>query len=331
MIENEYQKCDRIMNPAQYLAFSTSIDELAEKTGFDLNFCQLEKGEPILKSSTTILPSVITTAFYFNKAFHQEGTAPEGYMSFGLMLDRSELRCAGKNYNANHLFDFNGLSGFEAVSNNSFTAKTLHVNVDRLLHTADLHEIELTALGKADYPMPMHIDPINLQQLHAAIYTIEKSVCIMPQLLQGNATFAEIEDTAYRNLADCLSSSQRDETISLTNRRAVLRRSIEFIRTHYGEIITVTDICRVCATTSRTLERVFHEEFGIAPKQYLTKIRLSKARESLCLKDQEMNITEIAFSSGFSHMGQFSQDYKKHFGELPSQTSQCQHYTPNHR
>ena len=107
MIQRDYQKPDKIMTPVQFSALFTSVDEMAEKTGFDFDFCQLERGEPILKSCTTILPSVFSTTFYFNKRFHQKGKAPEGYASVGIMLGDSRTRSTGKNYGSEYLFDFN--------------------------------------------------------------------------------------------------------------------------------------------------------------------------------------------------------------------------------
>jgi AraC-like DNA-binding protein len=32
------------------------------------------------------------------------------------------------------------------------------------------------------------------------------------------------------------------------------------------------------------------------------------------------NVTEVALNYGFTHLGRFSADYRKMFGELPSET-----------
>ena len=172
------------MTPVQFSALFTSVDEMAEKTGFDFDFCQLERGEPILKTSTTILPSVFSTTFYFNKRFHQKGKAPEGYVSVGIMLGDSRTRNTGKNYGSEHLFDFNSRSGYETVSDGPFLAKSIHVNVDRLHDTADLHDINLSGMGKIDYAMPRLVDPTKIQQLQDTIRNMEYLVSPMNYQLQ---------------------------------------------------------------------------------------------------------------------------------------------------
>ena len=245
------------------------------------------------------------------------------------MLGDSRTRNTGKNYGSEHLFDFNSRSGYETVSDGPFLAKSIHVNVDRLHDTADLHDINLSGMGKIDYAMPRLVDPTKIQQLQDTIRNMEYLVSPMDYQRQKKDITGAVEDEVYRKLAECLDFYPRDEPVSQLNRLTILRRSIDYIQSHYNEMITITEICRDCATTSRTLERVFREEFGITPKQYLTKIRLSKARQALCRKNQEMSITDIAISSGFSHMSKFALDYKNYFGELPSQSLQWDHIAPN--
>ena len=308
------------MNPIQFTELFASIDEMAETTGFDLDFCQLEAGEPIVETKATILPATISSEFYFNKAFHQRGLAPDGYLSFGILQGKSLFRWMGKEIDSNFLFDFNARCGFEIKSEGPFSAKSIHVNIDRLYEAADTDNVDLSSLGKIDYALPNSIDPIKLHHLQDAIQNLEKLVSRLGHQPQGKADIETIEDAVYRNLAHCLDSSQQSNSISHSNRLAILRRSIDFIHTHHREVITITDICRACATTSRTLERVFREELGVAPKKYISLVKLWGARKDLCQNNQEKSIRDIAISWGFWHMGQFARDYKIHFGESPSQT-----------
>jgi transcriptional regulator GlxA family with amidase domain len=50
-------------------------------------------------------------------------------------------------------------------------------------------------------------------------------------------------------------------------------------------------------------------------------LRLSNARRALLSADGTLaKVTEIAMSFGFAELGRFSVEYKKAFGESPSQT-----------
>ncbi len=54
-----------------------------------------------------------------------------------------------------------------------------------------------------------------------------------------------------------------------------LERALEYIDQHAQEAITVLELCAASALTWRTLERAFHNHFGVSPKAYLKSIRLT--------------------------------------------------------
>ena len=308
------------MRPAQYLALSRSVDELAEKSNFELDFCQLESGEPTINTKTTILSSVICTEFIINKAFHQQGTLLDDHFSFGFMQGNSQSRWAGEDVGSGYLLDFNSRCGFDTISDRAFSAKTIHVKKGRLHEVADVLGVDLSKLGAMDYALPLSINPINMNQLQVAIQTAEYLVQALQHHPSDSVDIATVEDTIYHKLIHCLDISQRKDSTTRSNRLAAMRRAIDFIKSHSREVYTVTDVCRASATTSRTLERVFREELAVTPKQYMKLVKLTGIRQDLIKFSQEENIKDIALSWGFWHMSKFAQDYKNHFGKLPSQT-----------
>ncbi len=72
----------------------------------------------------------------------------------------------------------------------------------------------------------------------------------------------------------------------------------------------------------RTLDYAFREVFGVTPKQYLQATRLDCVRKELCRNGPAVKITEVAAEWSFWHMGKFAADYRRQFGELPSETLQ---------
>ena len=191
-----------------------------------------------------------------------------------------------------------------------------------LVKVTQAYDVDLSGLGENDFAAPKLIDPIKLRQLLVAVQNMEKLVLILENQPQGKIEIATVEDAIFRILVDCLDSSQRNNSLPYSNRLVVRRRVLDYIQSHVREVITINELCRACATTSRTLERVFREEFSVTPKRYLTLLKLSGIRHELCQLNQEKSIRDIAISWGFWHMSQFAQDYKNHYGELPSQTRQ---------
>ena len=85
--------------------------------------------------------------------------------------------------------------------------------------------------------------------------------------------------------------------------------------------ITVKGLCKMTGVSDRTLEYAFREKFGITLKAYIRAYRLNRVMRILTRSDRfNTKVCDVANSWGFWHMGQFASDYKRHFGELPSDT-----------
>lgn len=99
-----------------------------------------------------------------------------------------------------------------------------------------------------------------------------------------------------------------------------MRRALEFIHANLVDPIDLTQIANAAGINARTLQMGFRAKFGVTPMQYLKSARLDLAHYLLLARSEPVSVTEAAFSSGFSHLGRFSQDYKRRFGVAPSQT-----------
>ena len=104
-------------------------------------------------------------------------------------------------------------------------------------------------------------------------------------------------------------------------RDTALKKAIDKINSDLELMPTISQLCNYSGVSERTLEYAFLEKFRVSPKDYIKATKLNKVRaELLQNKSKDCKISTIALSYGFWHMGQFAADYKKWFGELPSET-----------
>jgi transcriptional regulator GlxA family with amidase domain len=90
---------------------------------------------------------------------------------------------------------------------------------------------------------------------------------------------------------------------------------------HIDEPLHISALCRTLEVSERTLRKAFHKSCGLAPCRHLRMLRLSQARRALLCADCKLvTVTEIATCFGFVELGRFSVEYRKMFGECPSQT-----------
>lgn len=104
------------------------------------------------------------------------------------------------------------------------------------------------------------------------------------------------------------------------NRRVIVRKAEEFIRSHLCDPPSILELCEFTGAGRRALFYAFDELIGLSPIAYLKAARLQEARKRILASDQQHCVQVVARNLNFSHLGQFSIDYAKHFGESPSQT-----------
>ena len=102
---------------------------------------------------------------------------------------------------------------------------------------------------------------------------------------------------------------------------AHVRRAEQFIQEFAAQEINLDMVVEASKVPKRTLYDSFKRFRGISPMCYLRSVRLSKTREELKSTTNTKSVTEVALYWHFSHLGRFSMQYKKRFGELPSETA----------
>ena len=89
---------------------------------------------------------------------------------------------------------------------------------------------------------------------------------------------------------------------------------------HVEAPLNISAMCETLGVRERTLFVACVEAFGRPPKAMLLELRLNAARRALTRPSSERTVTAVASRFGFWHFGEFSGEYKRQFGELPSVT-----------
>lgn len=99
-----------------------------------------------------------------------------------------------------------------------------------------------------------------------------------------------------------------------------VKRAIHYMRGNISRAMTLKEIAEACGVSARTLQDGFRKFRMTTPMAYLEHMRLDVVRQELSSADPEQSVRVIAQKWGFAHVGRFSGQYRKRFGELPSQT-----------
>ncbi len=118
----------------------------------------------------------------------------------------------------------------------------------------------------------------------------------------------------YKNY--CKKILNGKESIEKINRLKQFKCVFDFIESQYHEKIRLDQLAEMMHVSRHHFCRLFRNFTGYSPIDYINRTRIEKAY--LLLKQGTLNITEVAFSTGFDDANYFSRLFKYYKKTTPS-------------
>lgn len=96
----------------------------------------------------------------------------------------------------------------------------------------------------------------------------------------------------------------------------LLNQVVMYINSNIYEQITIEEMCLKFSISRSSLQTLFKNNIGVAPKQYISELKLSKSK--LLIKESIYTISEISNMLGFTSIHYFSRKFKQHYGITPT-------------
>ena len=142
---------------------------------------------------------------------------------------------------------------------------------------------------------------------------LEKNLTFVNKVMQINnqQDLCAWISTALNEFIELVYSSQDARKVTQ------IRPAINYIDANYDKPITLTEIARVSYLSVSRLAHIFKEQMGITIIDYLTSVRIERAKQLLLATEQ--NCTEICFEVGYNNQSYFSRTFKGLVGMTPRQ------------
>lgn len=286
--------------------------------GWDLDFTQLSAGSAPYALLQAASENLVVSRFSLGAAFEQRGSATPGMHTFAI-IDRTvaPVSVGGMSLASDGIAIFPLTDEFAAVNQCAYRGYTLSFSEALIQRSLDVLDTDLGDLYKTSRHGTIKA-PI------AALDSIRSQLDQWARGTQNSGVVGELCEFSLCTelLQTLLGGAQTDARPPRHNRRQlIIERAKAYIEVNLTSPIPVPVLASACSTSVRSLEYAFRDTLGTTPKRYILSRKLHATRQALQAKPDNEPVSSIAHRYGFSHLGQFAADYKKRFGELPSQTS----------
>ena len=288
--------------------------------GVNMEITQLDAGSFESDVSQLKVRSVLASQITSNQRLRLQGAV--NFLTVSFMSHSSESPTwHGISSSSNEMLAANAAETFDLVVPPGVVAYCISVVGDAEVSLRNLGG-PILAEKLRNSVQPIACEPDALRGIEAWLAEQFDGFGGNSEIRSGQAL--ELEQAFIRRLAACIRvnrPSSSNGSPSTPGRIEAARRVERHLLDHPAIPQTIDDLCRVAGTSRRTLEYAFRDYFGTSPKRFTKVLRLNAARNDLLRGDVHSDkVVEIASGWGFTHMGQFSADYRHMFGEKPGET-----------
>lgn len=298
------------------------VDEHARNlTGWKQSYDQITSGQFHGVLSELLLPQIQVFLEETNKSVRRSCCVRSDAFWFGLPANANKGRINGRLCGADTLMVRPGDLEFELVTPVDYAIYGLVIQRNALLAVADQIDcrIDCTQLAKTEILQATALSKTAFQQALAYMLPM-RDTCAAPNPVSCLALAQQAMTMALLSILD---NGAIDSTIrsSFIRRQRIVAQAREYMLAHLEQAIIVPQLCAHLHLSPRSLQYCFEDILGISPIQYLRIIRFNGARRHLRENlSNRHTVQDVAADWGFWHLSQFAYDYRKLFGESPSES-----------
>jgi AraC family transcriptional regulator, ethanolamine operon transcriptional activator len=304
------------------LDFDDVLDFTEHVRPWQVDFTQIRRGRFQASGFIVSLGRMTFGSVHLNQPTVRRVRVPPGqYSVFAIRPDSDPTFLGAQGVRVGDCVTVPGGTGFEAVTRGQFAGVAFSFDAD-LWHSS----------GEWFAPLPEDTGPCPLienvgepwaKRLYALVDCALEAVSDNPRALDDGRIRAVLTERILQHVRSGHRVYEHESTEhrARARRRAAVQRAREFIDARLSEPIRLEQVCRYACAQSRTLEYGFREVFDTPMVSYIKALRMNRVHKLLrCPSQSHRTVSELALDTGFWHLSQFASDYKKFFGESPSQT-----------
>lgn len=270
--------------------------------------------------------------FYFeqmNKATYQKGCIPDNSIGLVVALKCDEqMATCGRSVSQGDVVLISGRCGYEFKSAENMKALMISIRKGSELEKHLTNDL-LLDLESSPRVLATICEP-NLKRLENSFYLSSDA---NTHSASTSVNLIDVfTDSLYEWRKQTNSTKSHIESYIVNHYWEIIKRAYSIIISQPYEIRSISQLIDELHISRGTLQNATHQTVGMKAAEFLRAIRLNQVLKNMSSGE---SVTTAATNWGFLHLSHFSREYKKLFGELPSQTLKAKlenlYTKPKHR
>lgn len=128
--------------------------------------------------------------------------------------------------------------------------------------------------------------------------------------------FSDDIEFALKTLCSVLFEYMENKNSLFRTQNVFSMQILPYLQENLNTPLSIESLCSIFRCSQKMLYRIFHDNTGVTPKEYIQNLRIETALKMLIKSDR--SITEIADDVGFSDYSYFIKVFKAYMGHTPT-------------
>lgn len=294
--------------------------EFSKQIGWDNIGTQLTPGVNRICFDSFTLPGMMVGHYCVQQSIHNVFALPPGMVLFLICREKLPLVWRGRELPPTLLGIAREGLEHEVVLHPGWDSYEFMVSEELIQQTEIFPEDFFKKTEQYEKAFLPLVDPVTDQFLAMldTLFQLDKSIKDNHQVRVDRAQFYDMIINGLLNVVDEGLRAQDSQELKKVRRPELVKNAHELVTEQIDSDLSVSGISSILGVSERVLNYAFRENLGISPLQYIQVQKLHAARRQL--KSTDLSVSDVCDIYGFNTPSRFSRQYRRMFGELPSQT-----------